>query len=991
MKTSEYKKSFRTFLLFALTIIFIFVASYKYLSNNSEMWLVLAILDLAALAGAFMVLLWSKNVENEKDPNSDFETEMISKNYALIKKFNLLSRYSNDIIILLDEDLQIVDINQKALDVYGYTREEAVKMNIKDLRAFSVKKDFNQLIKEIGDHDGLIFETLHKKKNGYVFPVDASYRMVISEGRKYYQGVLNDITEKKGNQQRIERLRSIRAVSSGVNKTIIRVKSQRVIFERSCELGVKEGLFSAVWIGLLDKEDKLSAAAYNGIEEQDVQTICDFINSETEKSDPITKCIFTGRHQIVNRPNIEETLPAFEYKSCAVFPLAALSRLKGVMVFYSETENFFDLEQIDLIDEMTSDISFSIDYLEKEKKHRKSEEEILRLSRAAEQSPVSIIMTNNEGIIEYANSKTLELTGYTKEELIGQNASVFKSGYTTQNEYQKLWDVISSGEDWSGEFLTKKKDGLLFWEHASISPIRNCIGEITGYLSIKEDITEQKNREIEKNRMFDYSLDMLSIASFDCCFRRLNPAWKNTFGWSELELKSKPFIEFIHPDDKEETLIAAEKLMSGEEVINFENRFLCKDGGYKWLSWKSLPLVQDREVFSVTRDITEQKKNNDALVEAKERAEEANRIKTNFLANMSHELRTPLVGILGYAEIIKSDFENPELSHYAERILKCGNRLKDAVNLILDLSSIESEVIEINKTDVNINDLIVEAVEPFRQEAESKNLDFTVTERFDNVTAKFDERMLYTLISNIVNNAVKYTDKGGIFIEAKIEISDGKKELIIKIEDTGIGIDKDNLSMVFEPFRQVSEGIGRGFEGTGLGLTISKKFVELMKGELTVESELNKGSIFTVALPLEEVYGIYGIDRENEKSSEYINKKLTTLVIENDPISISFLRIALKELCEIEYTCQGEEAIEMAKIRNYDVILIDINPGKGWEGMSVVREIRKLEQYKNTPIIAITAFALKEEEEIFLKNGCNHYISKPFGKQQLIDYIGKLF
>ncbi len=364
---------------------------------------------------------------------------------------------------------------------------------------------------------------------------------------------------------------------------------------------------------------------------------------------------------------------------------------------------------------------------------KKIEERVRILSLAVEQSPVSVVITDVKGTISYINKQFIEISGYSKEEVIGKNAGIVKSGKTQQNVYEDLWNTILKGDSWYGELYNKKKNGEFFWESTSISPIKDDKGKIVYFVAIKKDITENK----------------------------------------EYEQKLKT---------------------------------------------------------------------------AKEKAEEVTRLKSVFLNNMSHELRTPLIGIIGYAEILFDEIEEKELSEIAGHICNGGKRLTNTLNSILDLSKIESNELPLNILKHNINDLINETLENFQKEIDLKRL--TVNNKLgDNaVYANVDERLFKDVISNLVDNAIKYTEAGSITIEANYDANQ-PKYTSIKVSDTGIGIPKKYHHQIFEPFRQISEGDNRSFEGIGLGLAISKKFIEVMNGKIGLISRVGMGSTFMVMVP----------------------------------------------------------------------------------------------------------------------------------------------
>ena len=398
--------------------------------------------------------------------------------------------------------------------------------------------------------------------------------------------------------------------------------------------------------------------------------------------------------------------------------------------------------------------------------------------------------------------------------------------------------------------------------------------------------------------------------------------------------------------------------------------------------------------LGLQEDITERKKTELELRIAKEKAEEMNRLKSVFLANMSHELRTPMIGILGYAETLYAELNNPVFKEMALTLLKSGNRLKETLNLILDLSRIEANKIDINLAVLDIPQVLKETVKLFQIAAIEKNIKLNLKIDNENITSKLDKRMFVQIVENLINNAIKYTNAGDVNITALRKFEDGKEFSVIVIEDTGIGIPPENIEMIFEPFRQASEGYARSFEGTGLGLTVTKKFVELLGGEISVTSKVGVGSKFTVKFHSAVVYQSEKDIIVNENKELYMGEKkekLSLLLVENDVPSIDIIKIYLQEKYLVDAAIDGLTALQMAEKKNYSAILMDIDLGFGMNGLEVAQKLKKIPGYNKVPVIAVTAYAMLGDREKFLASGCTHYIAKPFDKFALVELLEDVF
>lgn len=452
----------------------------------------------------------------------------------------------------------------------------------------------------------------------------------------------------------------------------------------------------------------------------------------------------------------------------------------------------------------------------------------------------------------------------------------------------------------------------------------------------------------------------------------------------EKEKQKKFFLDVISHKQEPLNQLIIDVETKGKEIrtLIFHITFLMnKDKNYTGV------------LFSA-EDITELKQKEKELIEAKEKADESNKLKSTFLANMSHELRTPMIGILGYSDLLVGELDDENHKRMASAIHESGQRLIDTLNMILDLSRLEANKHNIDYQVVNINSLIKNVTFHFEAAAHKKNIFLKTSLPSIEVISRTDPRMLRDVLNNLINNAIKFTSKGGVFVSLELF----HRDFLVSIKDTGIGISEENLGLVFEEFRQVSEGLGRGFQGTGLGLTICKKYIELLGGQISIKSTPGEGSEFVCQLPLFS----YSADEEakrNESKQIYTdtagkissgsNMDKRILIVEDDLTSREVINLFLKNLFKVKFAEDGIKAIEIAEKEKFDLILMDINLGSGITGIEVMERIRKISGYKNIPIIAATAFAMLGDREKFLSIGFNHYISKPYIKAQLTKLLNE--
>ena len=609
--------------------------------------------------------------------------------------------------------------------------------------------------------------------------------------------------------------------------------------------------------------------------------------------------------------------------------------------------------------------------------------------------------------MQFVSEGCYDLTGYKPEELQYDKVISYANLIHKDDRllvYDNVQKALNKKESFTLLYRISTPDGNEKWVWEKGRGVFNENGLLLHLEGFVTDITERKISE-EKVKILAHALTSVSecvcITDLRDRVKFINKSFTRVYGYEPHELLGK-HISLIRSDKNDPEIVRhvlPETLAGGwtGELIN------VRKDGEEFPIHLSTSLILNEEghpiaMTGVIVDITDRIRHENELKDAKERAEEASKLKTNFLTTISHELRTPLVGILGFAEIIKDEVEQPEISNMAQLILSSGKRLLETLNLVLDLSKIEANKLKLNYTEINLTEFIQEHIKLFDKIAADKGLTLSISTKDKNVYALLDEQTLYQILNNLIGNAIKYTIKGSIIVEVSSLVKDNKNFASIKIIDTGIGIKKEYLQQIFEEFRQVSEGLNRQFEGTGLGLTITKKLVEMMSGKIFVESEIGKGSVFTILFAASQNNKFSnGNSLEKEETLLKKNKnefELTSLpeilMVENDFASREITGLFLRNLCKISYAETGEEAIEKVKEKEFKLILMDINLGTGLNGIETTKLIRKIKGYENVPVVALTAFAMAGEKEEFLRSGCTHYLSKPFQKKEIVNLLNEI-
>jgi len=760
---------------------------------------------------------------------------------------------------------------------------------------------------------------------------------------------------------------------------------------------------------------------------------------------------------------------------------------------------------------------------------RKAEDQIRKLSQAVEQGSSSVVITDLNGDIEYANPKFTEVTGYALEEVLGQNPRVLKGGDQPKEFYANLWATITSGREWRGEFRNRKKNGELYWESASISPIRDAKGEITHYVAIKDDITERRRIEQEvaeqkqllentleslthpfyvidaedftikvansaarrlgkggestchalthrrdkpcdsaehpcpmalvkqtgrptvvehihfdENdeprfvevhgypvfdedgsivQMIEYSLDITKRKEFEEQLRQseerirsmvsnmpgvvyrclLDDDWTMLFISDEIRNLSgyppedflgenpvRTFASIMHPDDVGPIALNAARAVEARQPYNNEYRVIDRDGETHWVFAKGqatydedgTPLHLDGTIF----DVSDKKEMQFELEDAKEAAESANRAKSAFLANMSHELRTPMNAIIGYSEMLAEEAEDDGLDAMIpdlEKINTAGKHLLALINDILDLSKIEAGRVDLYLERFELAQMLDEAVATVTPLV-AKNGNRMVTEFDDNLgQVRADLTKLRQALFNLLSNAAKFTKDGAVTLAARRERRDDGDWIRLSVTDTGIGIPADKLEHVFEEFSQADSSTTRNFGGTGLGLPISRRFCQMMGGDITVNSELGQGSSFTIELPaavdaLEAAKTLAEIDEAAElKIPAGVHP---VLVIDDDPDSRELLRRTLEaDGYIVAVAASGDEGLEMARTLLPALITLDVMM-PGMDGWAVLQQLKGDPSLARIPVMMVT---ISSEKEIGSTLGAVDHLTKPVDRDTL--------
>jgi PAS domain S-box-containing protein len=722
-------------------------------------------------------------------------------------------------VIYEKEKLKILTVNKAFEKHYGYSKKEAANLLLTDLYPEKDRKPMSSRVRQlIGS--AKMGERFHQKKDGTYITVISSSHDLTYLGKNARISVITDITERKKIEEALrESEERFRRLAENADDAIYRVEF------------VPEQKFTYVSPAI----EKLTG-----------------YSPEDHYNDPLLgfKIVHPDDRYLLEKVG-EEPGKLRE-------PITLRWVGKDGKITWTEQKNvplFNKKGQLIAIEGIARDVTW----------RKLQEEEIKKLSKGIEQSPVLVMITDTKGNIDYVNQKFTEVTGYKKEEVIGKNPRILKSGNKPAEEYLELWQTISAGDEWRGEFLNRKKNGELYWESASISPIRNEKGEIAFYIGVKEDITERKKME-------------------------------------------------------------------------------------------------------------------DELLAAKEKAEESDRLKTAFLNNMSHEIRTPLNAITGFSELLNSEHvDHSDIQQFTSVIRQSSSQLLSIIDDIVNIATIEAGQVKIIHQKTDINKVFKNIFDQIKIKVREKNISLEIEKALPDKESHVitDETKLTQILSNLIVNAIKFTEKGLVKYGCEIK----EHDILFYVSDTGIGIPQELHEKIFERFRQSDLSISRKYGGTGLGLSISKSYVEFLGGKIWLKSRLGEGSTFYFTIPFIPAGNL--IESESYTEKVKIEGQKTILIVEDEDFNFLLTQRILADYnLNIIRSVNGFEAVEICKANpEIRLVLMDIKiPGiSGYEATSQIKKFRP-----HLPIIALTAYAQEGSREEALASGCEEYISKPFKREELL-------
>jgi len=734
---------------------------------------------------------------------------------------------------------------------------------------------------------------------------------------------------------------------------------------------------------------------------------------------PLAIAYFILRRRDVPFPNILWLFVSF-IMACGIghlveagifwYPAYRLSGLiKAITAIVSWITVFAILRIMPRVLELPQIAALNNQLLAEIEERKRAQAENAKLSLVASKSRNSVIITNAEGQIGWVNEAFTKLTGYAFDEAVGQKPGSLLQGPETDRQTAiRIRDCLKEKKAVSADIVNYSKAGKPYWISLEIEPVFDDAGQFIQFVGTQVDITERKRVDAELRRsnarfeaLQDANILGIIIARSDGQIVSANQEFLRMTGYAKAELEAGELNHFnltpVGTDSAHWQQMPCPEMT--DHRLPWRQDYVSKAGTLVPVLIGVTPLPEDGDLrLGFVLDMTHQKAVEEKLKIARLTAEAANAAKSSFLANMSHEIRTPLNAIIGFTELLSSgEIEPREQEEYYKTILTSSHHLLTLINDILDLSKVESGKMEFELEWCSPNAIIRDVASVLRVRAVEKGLKLEC--RWDGPVPeklRTDPIRLRQLLTNLVGNAIKFTESGLVRIRASLEVQSEEPRFHIEVQDSGIGIAPENLQKVFDPFTQADAGITRSFGGTGLGLAIVKRIAEGLGGAIHLESQLGRGSVFQVSLPsgpLDQIRLIHSFTGEatrDDRSLVNDQPQLTDdqtlhgkkiLVVDDGDTNRRLISLMLRKAgAETECAEHGVHALQILDREDFDLVIMDMQMPI-LDGYSATRQLR--DNGLAIPIIALTAHAMRGDREKCLAAGCTDFLSKPVERQEL--------
>ena len=598
--------------------------------------------------------------------------------------------------------------------------------------------------------------------------------------------------------------------------------------------------------------------------------------------------------------------------------------------------------------------------------------------------------------IVHVNQAFLRLTGYAEAEILGRNCRFLQGPETDPSAVAALREGVRNAAEVSVELLNYRKDGTPFWNALTVGPVVDGSGRVTHMVGVQTDVSDRKRVDEAVRRseqrfrsLVEATASIVWNTSAEGVLLGDQPGWAAFTGQAPEQFRGFGWLDAVHPDDRGPTREAWESALQSRRAYQVEHRLRRRDGVYRHMSARGVPILGPdgvvREWVGVHADVTEQREAEDALRDSKEAAEAASRSKSTFLANMSHELRTPLNAIIGYSEMLQEEAEDAgDASAVADlrKVHAAGRHLLGLINDVLDLSKIEAGKMDLYLETFDVAELVRGVADTVRPIVEKNGnaLDVSCPPGLGAIRA--DMTKTRQALLNVLSNAAKFTEGGRVSLEAgrEGEAEGGRDAFVFRVRDTGIGMTPEQVEKLFSPFTQADPSTTRKYGGTGLGLTITRRFCQMMGGDVRVESEPGRGSTFSVRIPavVADRAAEPG-DREPADEPAGGGGDLV-LVVDDDPSVRQLMRRTLeKEGFRVREASGGAEGLALARRLRPSAITLDVMM-PGMDGWAVLSSLKSDPALAEIPVVMVT---IVDDRNLGYSLGAADYLTKPVDRRRL--------
>jgi len=818
-----------------------------------RLWLTaLIVAGLLAAAAAGVVLLWRE--QRLRHFRASYESE---RGRAWLR--NAVARSLSEIYVFDARTLRFLFVNRGACENLLYTEEELTKLTPFDISPGLTPEGFRSLLTPLMSGEGSVqvVETYQRRKDGTQYPVEINLQCVDAGDGLVFFAIVNDVTERQRADARIHQLNRIYAVLSRINQAIVRVREPQALMVEACHIAVENGGFRMAWIGLLDAASRrIQPVAHAGATAGYLERLQISLDSGPRSLGPTATATREGRHVVCNDILRDARMTPWRadaltrgYHASAAFPIVIDGQTVGTFNLYASDAGAFGVEELQLLDELALNLSFAVEL-------SRLEGARLRLAKAIDEAPVSVVVTDAEGRIEYVNPAFTQITGYTSSEVVGSSYSPFTAHLEGLAPYTELAAAAQANRDWHGELVNQRKDGSSYTQQLTVSPAHDAAGRVTHFVAIGQDVTERKRAEDSalKERAFSEAIvdslpGVFYLVEQAGRLRRWNRAFETVTGRSAEELASIPALDLVADEDRARAAAALEKVFA-TGAGDVEVDLASADGRRTPYYFVAVRIVLDGVTCCIVTgiDVTVRRRL-EAELQQSQKIEAIGRL----AGGVAHDFNNILGIIMGHGELVQLQLRpGHPVRGRVDQIMNAAGRAAALTHQLLAFSRkqvLQPKVLDLNEVVADTNKMLGRVI--------GEDIALVMRPAADLGSVLADPGQVSQILLNLASNARDAMLTGGtLTIEtANVDFNEQEAALrpptragryvLLAVSDTGAGMSEETQRRVFEPFFTTKpEG-----QGTGLGLATVYGIVKQSGGYIWVYSEVGRGATFKVYLP----------------------------------------------------------------------------------------------------------------------------------------------